>query len=130
MFVTLPPTRQLVPSWDLFKVLSTLSQPPFEPIGSATLLHLSIKVVFLLAVATSRRRSELHSLSVETGHIRWEPGEVCLVPVLGILTKNQSESFSAVADDKLWCPVRALKWYISHTASLRAGHKQLFITTT
>ena len=143
MFVTRPPTRQLVPSWDLFRVLSTLSQPPFEPIGNATLLQLSIKVVFLLAVATSRRRSELHSLSVAMGHIRWEPGGVRLVPVLGFLTKNQSESFmppdifvpdiksfSAVADDKLWCPVRALKWYISRTASLRAGHKQLFITTT
>ena len=140
---TRPPTRKLVPSWDLFSVLSTLSQPPFEPISNATLLQLSIKVVFLLAVATSRRRSELHSLSVATGHIRWEPGGVRLIPVLGFLTKNQCESFmppdifvpdiksfSAVADDKLWCPVRALKWYTSHTASLRAGHKQLFITTT
>ena len=134
MFVTRPPTRQLVPSWDLFRVLSTLSQPPppFEPIGNATLLQLSIKVVFLLAVATSRRRSELHFLSVATGHIRWEAGGVRLIPVLGFLTKNQSESFmppdifvpdiksfSAVADDKLWCPVRALKWYISNCSSRR-----------
>ena len=38
MFVTRRPTRQLVPSWDLFRVLLTLSQPPFKPIGNATLL--------------------------------------------------------------------------------------------
>ena len=90
MFVTRPPTRQLVPSWDLFSVLSTLSQPPFEPISNVTLLQLSIKVVFLLAVATSRRRSELHSLSVATGHIRWEPGGVRLIPVLGFLQRTNS----------------------------------------
>ena len=77
MFVTRPPTRKLVPSWDLFSVLSTLAKPPFEPLGGATLLHLSIKVAFLVAVATSRRRSELHSLSVAAGHIRWGPPHTC-----------------------------------------------------
>ena len=143
MFVSRPPTRRLIPSWDLFNVLSSLSRSPFEPMGSSTLLDLSIKVTFLLAVATSRRRSELHSLTIEEGHIRWEPGGVRLIPKLGFLTKNQSESFlppdifvadiksfSSVADDKFWCPVRALKWYISRTKTLRAGHSQLFIATT
>ncbi|XP_038065583.1 uncharacterized protein LOC119735737 [Patiria miniata] len=143
MFVSRPPTRRLLPSWDLFAVLSALSRPPFEPMGSSTLLQLSVKVSFLLAVATSRRRSELHSLTVETGHIRWEPGGVRLVPKTGFLTKNQSESFSppdifvpdiksfsSVSGDRLWCPVRALKWYIDRTKTLRSGHSQLFITTT
>ena len=132
MFVNRPPVRKLVPSWDLFSVLSTLAKPPFEPLGSATLLQLSIKVVFLLAVATARRRSELHALSVAAGHIRWEPGGVRLVPSTGFLAKNQSDSyeppdifvpdissFSSVSDDKFWCPVRALKWYVNRTKSIR-----------
>ena len=143
MFVSRPPTRRLVPAWDLFSVLATLSSPPFEPLGGSTMLHLSMKVAFLLAVATARRRSELHSLSIETGHIRWEPGGVRLIPRIGFLTKNQSESFSppdifvpdiksfsSVPDDKLWCPVRALKWYINRTKPLRAACSQLFISTT
>ncbi|XP_033633155.1 uncharacterized protein LOC117294748 [Asterias rubens] len=86
---------------------------------------------------------ELHALSVETGHIRWEPGGVRLVPTTGFLTKNQSssftppdifvpdiKSFSSEAKDKLWCPVRALKWYLNRTKSLRTDHQKLFVTTT
>ena len=38
MFVTRPPVRKLVPSWDLFSVLSALTKPPFEPLSGATLL--------------------------------------------------------------------------------------------
>ena len=142
MFVERPPSRRLVPTWDLFQVLSSLSKAPFEPLGSATILHLTIKVVFLMAVATSRRRSELHSLSLEPGHIRWEPGGVRLVPMAGFLAKNQSgsfsppdifvpdiKSFSSVPSDKLWCPVRALKWYINRTKDLRSSLKQLFVST-
>ena len=49
-FVSRPPVRRLVPAWDLFSVLATLTGPPFEPLAKATLLHLTIKVAFLLAV--------------------------------------------------------------------------------
>ena len=143
MFVSRPPVRKLVPSWDLQSVLSTLAGPPFEPLSNAPLLQLSIKVSFLLAAATSRRRSELHALTLAPGHIRWEPGGVRLVPSAGFLTKNQSDSFqppdifvpdlksfSAVGADRLWCPVWALKWYISHTKPIRSGHHQLFLAST
>ena len=90
-----PPVCKLVPSWDLFQMLDTLSRAPFEPMGSASLFHLSIKVVFLMAVAMARRRSELHSLTVEDDHIRWGPGGVRLIPRAGFLTKNQSSDFSS-----------------------------------
>ncbi|XP_033644334.1 uncharacterized protein LOC117303973 [Asterias rubens] len=143
MFVSRPPVRKLVPSWDLQSVLSTLAGPPFEPLSNAPLLQLSIKVSFLLAAATSRRRSELHALTLAPGHIRWEPGGVRLVPSAGFLTKNQSDSFqppdifvpdlksfSAVAAERLLCPVRALKWYISRTKPIRSGHHQLFLAST
>ena len=93
MFIEQPPTRHLIPTWDLGQVLQMLTGPPFEPIGQATLLHMSIKLVFLLAVATSRRGSELQALSTAKGHIRWEPGGVRFVPTVGFLTKNQTSSF-------------------------------------
>ena len=32
-------------------------------------------------------------------------------------------------EDKLWCPVRALKWYLSRTKHLRGECKQLLITS-
>ena len=77
-----------------------------------------------MAVATARRRSELHSLTVEDGHIRWEPGGVRLIPQAGFLTKNQSsdflppdvfvadlKSFLAVDADKLWCPSGTIVYY-------------------
>ncbi len=44
--------RKLLLAWDLFSVLSTLTEAPFELLGSASLL--SIKATFLLAYATSR----------------------------------------------------------------------------
>ena len=94
MFVERPLVRKLVSSWDLFQTLDTLLRAPFEPMGSASLFHLSIKVVFLMAIATARRHSELHSLTVVDGHIRWEPGGVRLIPRAGFLTKNQSSDFS------------------------------------
>ena len=104
---------------------------------------MSVKLVFLLAVATSRRGSELQALSIAKGHIRWETSGVRLVPAVGFLTKNQTSSFnppdifvpsigsqSGVLSDKLWCPVRALKWYLSRTKHLRGDNQQLFVTTT
>ena len=142
MYVERPPSRKLVPSWDLAQVLKVLAEPPYEPLANAPLLDLSVKTVFLLATATARRRSELHALSVEPGHIRWEPSGVRLVPRQGFLTKNQSpsflpppifvpdlKSFSSVPQDKLWCPVRALKWYLAQTKPLRGDTTQLFIST-
>ena len=134
--------KQLIPSWDLSTVLHKLTKSPFEPAGSSSLHNLTIKTVFLLAAATARRRSKLHALSIETGHLRWEPGGVRLFPHIRFLTKNRSQSFSppdifvpsltsfsSVREDKLWCPVRSLKFYKACTQALRGDSKQLFVTS-
>ena len=143
MFAERPPHRKLVPAWDLGEVLRSLADPPFEPLGQSPLLELSVKVAFLLAAATARRRSELHALTLDRGHIRWEPHGVRLIPRTTFLAKNQSQDFqppdifvpelkslSSVPEDKKWCPVRALKWYIARTKPLRGSESQLFITST
>ena len=141
MFDERPPVRKLVPSWNLQDVLDLLTRDPYEPAGRASLLHLSIKTAFLLAAATARRSSEIHALTLEPGHMRWEPGGVRMTPTASFLTKNQGATFnppdifvpeigssSSIASDKLWCPVRALKFYLARTKPLRGDCKQLFIT--
>jgi len=55
-------TRNEIPAWDLSLVLSMLSKAPFEPIKSINMKELTFKTVFLTALATGKRRSELHAL--------------------------------------------------------------------
>ena len=52
-----------VPAWDLFLVLSHLRQAPYEPLNKLSLKWLTLKIVFLIALATGRRCSEIHTLS-------------------------------------------------------------------
>jgi site-specific recombinase XerD len=63
MFNTRPPRRSEVPPWDLNTVLDYIKGPPFEPLKQATLKNVTLKTVFLLALASARRCSELHALS-------------------------------------------------------------------
>ncbi len=63
----------MVPQWDLNLVLSSLSCAPFEPLTDAAIKWLSLKLAILLAIATARRVSELHALSVSPQCLRWGP---------------------------------------------------------
>ena len=64
MEITRPKTRNIWPSWDLPTVLDYLNHVPFEPLQVAPLRLIAIKTLFLLAVASGKRCSELHSLDV------------------------------------------------------------------
>lgn len=141
-FLKRPPVSQLVPSWSLPKVLEALGKPPFEPMGSSSLHHLTVKTVFLMAIASGQRRSTLHALCLTPGHIRWEArGGVRLIPKASFIAKNQTASsgpvevflcplsdHSSIREDKVWCPVRALKWYVEKTKPFRTDD-QLFLIT-
>ena len=140
-FLARPPTRNLVPSWNLPLVLLKLCLPPFEPLETADIKFLTWKTAFLLAAASRRRRSGLHALSVEEGHIRWDPQGVQLIPHPGFLAKNESVSYlskaitlpnmasiSSVHEDRWLCPCRALRYYIKRTKGVRGPISQLFVT--
>ena len=140
-FLKRPPVKTLLPAWSLPVVLWALSGAPFEPLHKASLHCLAIKTAFLVAIASGHRVSTLHALSVEPGHIRWEPAGVRLVPRPGFIAKNQSpssqsveiflpsmSSFSSVEADKVWCPVRALKWYLDRTKDKRSS-TSLFVSS-
>ena len=137
-----PVSRSLWPKWDLSAVLVSLTKHPFEPLAGASLKFLSWKTAFLLAFASAKRRSELHALSIEPGQFRFNrDGSLSLSFQPGFLAKNQLPSvvpppliipsLSAVCGrsdhDRYLCPVRAIKFYLKATESLRVNRSRLFI---
>ena len=56
-----PKGRRGIPSWKLSLVLHQLTKAPFEPIQEASLKYLTFKTVFLLALGSGKRRSEIHA---------------------------------------------------------------------
>ena len=85
-----PKRRHLVPAWDLGIVLKALQLSPFEPLDLISFKFLTYKCCFLLALATGRRRSELHALSVSESCIRFaaDKSSVTLLTDSAFLAKN------------------------------------------
>jgi hypothetical protein len=141
MFNARPPARRMAPAWDLNAVLECLARPPFEPIREASLRNLTLKTVFLIFMSSGRRCSEIHALAVG-GSMQFTSRGAQLVFRPGFLAKNERADFSAgnllipriamsssVAEDRFWCPVRALERYVKVTKCLRGKEEQLFIIT-
>ena len=141
-----PVDRSLAPKWDLAFVLSHMCKAPFEPLDKASLFYLSVKTVFLVTLATARRVSEVHALSMDSDHLRFSnlDGSLILRTQQGFLAKNQLPSRapdsikipklsnpSCKSDNfnRMLCPVRAVKIYLKRTKSLRKHRKRLFIPT-
>ena len=138
-----PVDRSLAPKWDLSCVLFSLCSEPYEPLHKASKFHLTQKTVFLLAMATARRVSEIHAFSMDSGHLRFNQsdGSVSLRTQTGFLAKNQLPS--VCPDDilvqnlartikfndfhRLLCPVRALKRYLKVTEPIWKNRKRLFL---
>ena len=87
-FLKCPPVNTILPVCSLPAVLRFLWKAPFEPVHKASLHLLAIKTAFLVAIASGHRVSTLHALSVDPGHIRWEPPGVRLVPRPDFIAKN------------------------------------------
>ena len=68
-----PRTTPVLPQWDLGVVLEALSKSPYEPLREASFKHLTLKTVFLLAMASAGRRSELHALRFDKNYIQFKP---------------------------------------------------------
>eukprot|EP00063_Salmo_salar_P059803 XP_014034638.1 PREDICTED: zinc finger protein 226-like [Salmo salar] len=124
-------------SWDLDVVLAALAKPPFEPLESASLKHLSMKVAFVVAITSMKRVGELHALSVSSECYRMDPGgrRISLRPNSSFLPKVLSDRhvnipFILSAYDPpgveesgppsgMLCPARALAAYVERTRALR-----------
>ena len=118
------------PAWDLAKVLRYLNSPHFEPLSQASLRTLSLKILFLLALATAKRVGELQALS---SIVTFVGVDACLSYIPQFVAKLESltrsiprfflvkslSDFEAGLDaDLLLCPVRALRFYLDRTHSL------------
>ena len=138
-----PVQRSLLPKWDLGCVLVSLCKEPYEPLHKTSLLNLTRKTVFLLALATASRVSEIHAFSVDSEHLRFNKpdGSVSLRTQTGFLAKNQlpsrcpddilipnlAKTLKRKDFNRLLCPVRALKCYVKQTKTIRKGRNRLFL---
>ena len=83
-----PKSSRNLPKSNL-SVLNELTKAPFEPMKDTDLKHLTLKTAFLLALATGKRRSEIHAwVANKVSNLgQWE--KVSLFPSSDFIAKNQ-----------------------------------------
>ena len=128
------------PAWDLSKVLQYLVTSAFEPLSRASFRALTLKTLFLLALATAKRVGELQALS---SLVTFVGADACLSYIPQFVAKSESltrsiprsflvkslADFAAGLDtDLLLCPVRALRLYLPRARSLSPGRHRLFVS--
>ena len=84
-----PKGRRGIPSWNLSLVLHQLTKAPFEPLKEASLKNLTFKTVFLLALGSGKRRSEIHAWLHKNIRHQSDWSKVSLYPSPSFLSKNQ-----------------------------------------
>ena len=141
-----PKGRRGIPSWNLSLVLHQLTKAPFDSLKEASLKHLTFKTVFLLALGSGKRRSEIHAWLHKNIRHQSDWSKVFLYPSPSFLSKYQlaKEGPDSVAPvvipglapsldrslkgDRSLCPVRALRYYLDRTADLRQNKELVFVS--
>ena len=123
-----PKSTRNLPKWSLSVIRNELTKAPFEPMKDTDLKHLTLKTAFLLALASGKRRSEIHAwVANKVSNLgQWE--KVTLFPSSDFIAKSQlaregSQSVSPVTilalttivdrqfkENRTLCPVRALRY--------------------
>ena len=129
-----PRAEEVFPPGTYLYSLYQLTKAPFEPIKEASLKHLTFKTVFLLALGSGKRRSEIHAWQSKNIRHQSEWSKVSLYPSPSFLSKNQlaKEGLDSVApvvipalaltldrslkSDRSLCLVRALRYYLDRTS--------------
>lgn len=73
-----PPQIYRFPSWKLNLVLRALHRPPFEALASCLVKELMFKMLFLIAITSAHRVSELRALSVNKEFCIFQQDKVVL----------------------------------------------------
>ena len=120
------------------------NQALFEPLRKVSLKHLTFKTVFLLALG-SGKRSEIHVWVHKNIRHQEDWSSVSLYPSPGFMSKNhlakEGPGCSALViipalaptldkslkEDRILCPVRALRYYLDKTEDLRTGKELVFV---
>ena len=113
-------------SWPLNKVLRLVSGVVTT---DCSYQHLLMKTLFLVALASGARVSELAALSRDKGFVKFLPsGEVSLSPHPKFMAKNEDPVHRwkpwiivPLPQDPSLCPVRCLENYLERTQSWSSG---------
>ena len=122
----------------------SLTDSPYKPLKTVEERFLTQKTLFLIALGSAKRVGELHALSYRVSHsVGWKEVSFSFVPGFVAKTQDQSsldprfESFTVPAlpksnrspNGRLLCLVRAVKYYLTHTAQHRPRCEWLFVTS-
>ena len=138
------PRKQIsIPPWDLFVILRYLQSDKFEPLTTASLLHVTRKTLFLVMLACARRISGIHAFSGLPRDISFDrrSGSCFLKFLPEFRAKNQDalitndpieiQSLRFVAnqdtDSLTLCPVRMIKHYLIRTREFRKNKRRFFV---
>ena len=127
------------PPWDLDKVLKFLSGPPFEPLARASFLDKTKKALFLLAMATAKRVSELQALSFSVSFqgedlvLYYDPffrakTESVANPLPRSIIVPSLSDFAGDLPERVHCPVRAVKYLRKTARSASFIPSRLFVS--
>ena len=121
-----PSKRSTMLNWDLNKTLELASSISNSVASYKILLR---KTLFLLALASGARLSELDALSREPGFVRTLPsGEMLLSPHPSFLAKNEDPQhrwqpwkITPLKQDPSLCPVKTLQDYLKLSEDFTSG---------
>jgi hypothetical protein len=136
-----PPTRPPLLSWNLDTVLTFLRSPRFEPLSEKTEDVIFSKTLFLVALTSGLRVSELCALGSSPSFFHLHKTGCSFKFLPEFLAKHE---YSDALRDNIWlpsifhseiplkskvlCPVRALNIYLNITSSFRSSLTPLFIS--
>ena len=139
----MPPSLLRLP---LQVLMYCLPVPVMLPSVWTSLKHLTFKTVFLLALGSGKRRSEIHAWLYKNIRHQSDLSKVSLYPSPSFPSKNQlaKEGPDSVAPvvipalaptldkslkgDRFLCPVRALCYYLNRTSDLRQNKELVFVS--
>ena len=127
------------PPWDLDKVLQYLSGPPFELLARASFLDKTKKALFLLAMATAKRVSELQALSFSVSFqgedlvLYYDPffrakTESVANPLPRSVIVPSLSDFAGDLPERVQCPARAIKFLRKAARSASHIPSRLFVS--
>ena len=127
-------SRKIPLDWDLAAVLKEFSKPPFEPMRTAGFKFVTYKALFLFALASIKRRGEIHACVWDTAkfskdnvftvhldptfvfknaaHLR-DRTAAAVIPFTGLRHRVSDPSELSL------CPVRAMRIYMDRARPLR-----------
>ena len=127
------------PPWYLDKVLKYLSGLPFEPLARASFLDKTKKALFLLAMSTAKRVSELQALSFSVSFqgedlvLYYDPffrakTESAANPLPRSVIVPSLSDFAGDLPERVQCPVRAIKFLRRAARSASYIPSRLFVS--